>query len=234
MLPKRKVAILSLALTRLMISPALCAAVDDAWQRLKQLRHDVGFVFVQRDQTCPYGQIETLTNKNISIRTDRSQVTIEKSSLIRVRLGFGGRSIVSNNPNLPLFTVYSGRSSWRDLLAFAPFQSKTRPGSTLQLSVTTKDGKSHRAYLSQVTDRDLALADAFGKETVFPKTEIARVDYIRDKPLSDTEEFHWEELAMFRIFDPQLYPRLFHIGNTMSVRLYDSAILEDDSAIECK
>ncbi len=139
-----------------------------------------------------------------------------------------------NNPNIPLFTVYSGRSSWEDLLALTPFQSKTHPGFTLHMSVFTKDGRFHRALLSQVTDRDITLVDAFGKETVFPKAGISRVDYIRDKPLSDTEEFHWEELAMLRVFDPQLYPRLFHIEDTMRVRLFDSAMPEDNSSVECR
>lgn len=233
MLLKRKVAISSLALT-LLVSPVLCADGDDPWQGLKQLRHDVGFVFVERNMTCQYGRIKAVTDNNVLIETDRSEVTIDKSSLIRVRLGFGGRSVPAHHPNMPLFTVYSGRSSWTDILAFMPFQAKTHPGFHLHLAVTTKDGRIHRDDLSQVTDRDITLLDTFGKEIVFPKTEISRVDYIREKPLNDTEEFHWEELAMLRIFDPQLYPRLFHIGDTMLVRLYDTAIPEDNSPVECK
>jgi hypothetical protein len=233
MLLKHKIGLSSLVLT-LLVSPGLCADRDDPWQELKQLRQDVGFVFIERDMTCQYGRIEAFTDQNITIKTDRSKVRIDRSSLVRVRLGFGGRAVLPNNPNMPLFTVYSGRSSWEDILTLTPFQSKTHPGFTLHLSVFTKDGKLHRAVLSQVTDRDITLSDAFGKETVFPKTEISRVDYIRDKPLSDTEEFHWEELAMLRVFDLQLYPRLFHVRDTMPVRLYDSAIPEDNSSVECK
>lgn len=233
MLLNRKIALSSLVFV-LSILPGVCADGDENWQGLKQLRHDVDFVFVERDMTCLNGQIKALTTNNVLITTDHSEITIEKSSLIRVRLGFGGRTVASNNPNLPLFTVYSGRSSWDDLLAFMPFQSKTHPGFKLQMSVITKDGKSHRADLSQVTDRDITLVDAFGKETAFPKAEISSIDYIRDKPLNDTEEFHWEELAMLRIFDPQLYPRLFHVGDAMQVRLYDHAIPEDNSPVTCK
>ena len=39
---------------------------------------------------------------------------------------------------------------------------------------------------------------------------------------------------MLRIFDPQLYPRLFHVGDTMHVRLYDYAVSEDNSPVACR
>jgi len=233
MLLRLRIGLSSLVLT-LWASSGLCADRDDPWKGLKHLRQDVGFVFIERDMACQYGQIKALTDQNILIKTDQAEVTIAKSSLLRVRLGFGGRAVPHNNPNMPLFTVFSGRSSWEDLLALTPFQSKTHPGFTLQLSVFTNDGKFHSAILSQMTNRDITLVDAFGKETVFPKTEISRVDYIRNKPLSETEEFHWEELAVLRVFDPQLYPRLFHIRDKMPVRLYDSAMPEDNSPVECR
>jgi hypothetical protein len=104
----------------------------------------------------------------------------------------------------------------------------------VRFSVTTKDGKVHLGILSQVTESEITVADSFGKESTFSKKEISIVAHITDKPLSETEEFHWEELTMLRIFDPQLYPRLFHIGDTMPVRLYDSAVLEDNSPVMCK
>ena len=68
----------------------------------------------------------------------------------------------------------------------------------------------------------------------FTKGEVSRVDYVVLKPLSETEEFHWDELAMLRIFDPQLYPRLFHLGDTMPVTLYQAAVAEDNSVVACK
>jgi hypothetical protein len=127
---KLKIGLSSLVLT-LLASPGLSADRDDPWQGLNQLRRDVGFVFIERDMTCQYGRIKALTDQNILIKTDQSEVTIDKSSLLRVRLGFGGRTMPHNNPNMPLFTVFSGRSSWEDLLALAPLQSKTHPGFTI-------------------------------------------------------------------------------------------------------
>jgi hypothetical protein len=229
---RRSIVTFVLAFSTLMLT-AHCADVDDPWQALKHLPRIVGFVFVEHDMTCQYGQIKAVTDQNVLIRTDRSDVTIEKSNLIRVRLGFGGRSVPPNNRNLVLATVYSGRSSWSDLIEFMPFQSESQSGFIVRMSVTTTGGKLHRGSLGRVTDSGISLTDAFAKEISIPKTEVSRIDYIRDKPLSDREEFHWDELAMLRIFDPVLYPRLFHLGDKMPVRLYNSDVPEDNSPVQC-
>jgi len=225
----------SLAFPALILS-ANCVGADDPWRSLKELPHNVGFVFLERGMTCQYGQIKAVAAQSVLVRTDRSDVTVEKLSLIRVRLGFGGQPVPPSSPNLVLATVYSGRSSWADLIEFMPFQSK--PGSyssfTVRMSVNTTGGKVRQGRLQQVTDSGITLADAFGNETSMTKTEVFRVDYIRNRPLSDKQEFYWDELAMLRIFDPVLYPRLFHLGDTMPVRLYDSALPEDDSPAQCR
>jgi hypothetical protein len=232
---ERYKAIFALAFPTLILS-ANCVGADDPWQSLRELPHNVGFVFLERGMTCQYGQIKAVAAQSVLVRTDRSEVTFEKSRLMRVRLGFGGQPVPPSSPNLVLATVYSGRSSWADLIEFMPFQSK--PGSyssfTVRISVNTTGGKVRQGRLQQVTDSGITLADAFGKETSMAKTEVSRVDYMRNRPLSDKQEFYWDELAMLRIFDPALYPRLFHLGDTMPVRLYDSALPEDDSPAQCR
>lgn len=210
-----------------------CAGVDDPWQSLKHLSHVVDFVFAERDMTCQDGQIKAITDQSVLVRTARSDVTVKKSSLIRIRLGFGGRSVPS--VNLVLFTVYSGRSSWADVSDFMPFQSKlTHSPFKVRMSVTTTRGKLHRGSLEEVTGSGITLADAFGQEISIPKAEVSHIEYITYKPLSDKQEFYWDELAMGRIFDPVLYPRLFHLCDTIPVRLYDRAIPEDNSPVQCK
>jgi hypothetical protein len=218
----------------LLSQPAFCNNENDPWQSLKRLKRGLGYVFIMRDMTCQYGQLKEVTDTSVSVKTDRADVVVAKVNLLRVRVGFGGRSVQNSNPNLALFTVYSGRSSWSDLLAFVPFESKEHPASAVHFLMTTKDGVAHRGILSQVTEDEISLADNFGKSSSFPKGQVSRVDYIKEKPLSETEEFHWDELAMLRIFDPQLYPRLFHLGDTIPVTLYQSAIPEDNSMIACK
>lgn len=131
------------------------------------------------------------------------------------------------NPNLPLFTLYSGRSSWADLLAFAPFGWKGHPYSKVNFSLKTKNGELHKGFLSKVTAEEITLTDKLGSATTFSKGQIEYVDYIREKPLSDTQEFYWEELGMGIIFDPRLYPRLFHFGDIMPATLYRSTLAEE-------
>jgi len=150
---------------------------------------------------------------------------VEKSSLIRVDRKLW-RQVAPSSPNPNWATVYSGRSSWSDLMAMEAFQ--------VLLYVNTTSGKSNRGRLQKATGSSVTLADAFGKEVSLAKPEIARADFVQAKPLNDNQEFYWEELAAARIFDPALYPRLLHLGDKMQVRLYDSALPEDNSPIQCK
>jgi hypothetical protein len=211
-----------------------CLAQGDPWHSLRLLKRGLGFVFIGQDQTCRYGELQEVTDTNISIKTAQSSVVIPKSDLLRVRSGFGGRPVANDNPNMPLFTLYSGRSSWADLLAFAPFESKGHPYSTVTFSLKTKDGGLHKGFLSKVTAEEITLTDKVGSATTFPKGQVDYVDYIRKKPLSDKQEFYWEELGMGMIFDPQLYPRMFHLGDIMPVTLYRSTLAEEDSPVVCK
>ncbi len=104
--------------------------------------------------------------------------------------------------------MYSGRSSWADVLAFMPLVSKY-PSLRPLMTVTTISGKSVKGSLILVTETEITLRDDFGKETQTLRSEVSKVNYIQSRPLSDKEEFYWEELATLRIFDPVLYPRLF-------------------------
>jgi hypothetical protein len=99
-------------------------------------------------------------------------VVIPKSDLLRVRSGFGGRPVANGNSNLPLFTLYSGRSSWADLSAFAPFESKGHPYSTVTFSLKTKDGGLHKGFLNKVTAEEIMLIDKLGIATTLPKGQL--------------------------------------------------------------
>lgn len=211
-----------------------CLGEDNPWQSLRQLKRGLGYVFIGRDLTCQYGELEKVTDTDVLIETKQGNVTLRRSELLRVRSGFGGRPVANDNPNLPLFTLYSGRSSWGDLLAFSPFESKGHPYSTVNFSVKTKDGRLHRGFLRNVTPEAITLADKLGTAATFSRGQIDQVDYIREKPLSDAQEFYWDELGVGIIFDPQLYPRLFHLGDTMPVTLYRSTLPEDNLAVQCK
>ena len=207
---------------------------SDSEQQLQPLKHGIGYMFIDRDLTCRYGELARVTDSNVLIVTKQGNVTLRFSDLLRVRNGFGGRPVKDDNGNLPLFTLYSGRSSWADVLAFLPFVSKGHPYSVLNFALRTKDGKLHRGFLSDLTPDQIMLTDRTGRAATFRKGQIDQVDYIREKPMSDKQEFYWEELGMGVIFDPELYTRLFHLGDTMSVTLYRSSLPEEDLAVQCK
>ena len=226
--------LLSVCLFSLVVTIRPCFGEGDPWQSLRLLKRGLGFVFIQHDQTCRYGELKEVTDTNVSIKTSQGIVVIPKADLVRIRSGFGGRSVANDNQNLPLFTLYSGRSSWADVLAFATFESKGHPYSKVNFSVRTKDGRLHKGFLSKVTAEEITLTDKVGTAATFPKGQIDQVDYIREKPLSDTQEFYWDELGMGIIFDPQLYPRLFHLGDTMPVTLYQSTLAEENPVVLCK
>ena len=216
-----------------LILSARCVFAEDPWESIRHLPHNVDFVFIARGNECGFGKIKAVTAQGVTVRTDRADVAFKKSRLVRIRQGFRGQPDPPNNTDPVLATVYSGRSSWADVVAFTPFRSVPGAEPTVRMSVNTKDGRRHLGAFRQVSETGITLVDAFEEETSIAKTDISTVDYIRDKPLSDNQEFYWNELAMLRIFDPVLYPRLFHLGDTMSVRLFDNTAPQDDSLIRC-
>jgi hypothetical protein len=112
--------LLSVCLFSLVVTVRPCFGEGDPWQSLRLLKRGLGFVFIQHDQTCRYGELKEVTDTNVSIKTSQGIVVIPKADLVRIRSGFGGRSVANDNPNLPLFTLYSGRSSWADVFSFRP------------------------------------------------------------------------------------------------------------------
>ena len=210
---------------------AHCADSRDTWKSVQRLPHHASFMFLEKDRACHFGQIQAVTDQRVVVRTDKSDITIARANLLRIQRGRSSAS--SAKLFLPLSMVYSGRSSWADILWFMPLISKW-PSVEVRVSVATTDGQLRRGDLKEVTEAEIVLRDPFGKETQISRTTVSRVDYIQTKPLSDQQEFDWEELAMFRIFDPVLYPRMFHTGDTIPVRLYDRALSEDDSPAQCR
>ena len=208
-----------------------CQTLPSPWLLVKRLPQHATFTFIEQGQTCHSGQIVTVTDTEIRILPDKQMtpIPIPRSTLIHIRRG--GSQWHSDNPNLPLLIVYSGRSSWTDVLAFAPFALQT--WAHVRMEVVITGGRRRKGDLSGVTSNEVSLRDAVGTDTTFPKADLSRIDYLRLRPLRDNQEFDWDELAPLRIFDPPLYSRMFHINDTMPVRLFDRGIPQDDSPVHC-
>ncbi|HEY6293672.1 MAG TPA: hypothetical protein VI455_19130 [Terriglobia bacterium] len=53
-----------------------------------------------------------------------------------------------------------------------------------------------------------------GETANIPKSDVLQVFYVRDKPLSDTDEYWLHEGGPIPawLFDPTVWPYVFHIG----------------------
>lgn len=205
---------------------------EDIWNSVRQLTHRNSFTFLLRDQSCLTGEIKKVTNRAVIVRPmSAPAVTIREENVSRIILGSW-----FDTPSFPyrsmITIVYSGRSSWSDVMQLGSPVAKL-PMRKTPLTVITKTGHTYSGDLRRATDDELSLI-VNGKETAVSKADIARVTLLQLKPLTSAGEYSWDELGPMVVFDPELYPRLFHLGDTMPVRIYDSALPEDNSAITCK
>jgi hypothetical protein len=89
--------------------------------------------------------------------------------------------------------------------------------------------------ITAISDTEVALNEP-GGAVKLAKDKIATLDIISYTPLSDRNEYWAEECGFppFCLLNASLWPRLLHIGLKMRVRLFDSALPEDDTPIECE
>jgi hypothetical protein len=189
-------------------SIALPAATE--WDNLKQVTHRRSYGFALRDGTCVTGKIVSVAADSVKINLP-SPATLERSDVVRVSDG-----------NHVYDVVYSGRSSWSDVVGIPP-------NARSYLRVVTKDDNQHEGAAAQVGDSEITL-DKKGKPEKIQKGDVARVYYVRLKPLSDSARYSDEEHFPL---NPELWPYYWNIGVHMPVLLYDSSAPEDNSKIVC-
>ncbi len=115
--------------------------------------------------------------------------------------------------------VFSARSSWSDVQFLIL-------GSVEALEVTTKREGTRMWTHPVITENRIS----DGKES-FLRTDIARIVYVRLKPLSQFEQTALHEDVGW------LAPRLWLHGlfkGKLKVQLYDAALPEDNSRLSCK
>ena len=205
---------------------------DTAWQEVQDLTHRNAFTFIQRDGSCITGEIKAVKINDIVVKTSGSdKAALPKAGLSRILVG-----PIEPGPGDPqtavLRTLYSGTSSWDDILQLGEVVH-TAPTHKIFVVVTMQDGTVRKGDLRNATESEVTL-NTSGNQIAIAKSEIRDVDFIQEKPLSSAGEYWWSEAVGLQIFDPELYPRIFHVGDTMPVRLYNSSIPEDNSRIACK
>lgn len=173
------------------------------------MTHRRTYIFELRGGGCVTGKIVSVAPDSVKIeKPDPS--TLLRADVARVSIG-----------EHPYDVVYSSRSSWLDIAAIAP-------RANTYFRVVTKDGKQHAGTVK--ADQSGITLSTNNKSETIRKPDVARVYYVRLKPLSDSARYSDEERFPL---NPELWPYYLNIGVQMRVLLYDSSALEDDSKTVC-
>lgn len=183
-----------------------------AWQRLGSLERSNAYTIVLRDGSCQTGNIQTVEPKKLTLQ---SGVTVQRAEVLYVGEGVSPHNI-----------LYSGRSSWNDVREVKPVRLET-------LESRLKTGKSIRGSFIGASDSDLTVK-SFGRTAKISKLDIAEVNYVRFKPVSEGHRYFAQEAAGLQFLDPKAWQYLLRIDALMSVPIYDSAMPEDDAPLSCK
>jgi len=204
---------------------------DEQWRAVQELPHRAAFTVVDRDFNCSIGEIRSAGDSELVIKTRTGDVRLDRANILTVNSYHW--NLASLQQGVPVSGIlYSGRSSWFDVMALGKRVQKDK-WFKVRLEVKTADGKLHNGRMAGANDNEIQLSDS-GKGDVIRKSEITRVSFVREKPLSDAGEYWWDEATLLQIFDPEVWPRLFRVGDTMSVRLYDVSMPQENSPVTCK
>jgi hypothetical protein len=192
---------------------------SESWNNLKQLTHKRNLIFVRMDRSCIAGAINSVSDTAIVIKDLHGEsVPIARGDLLRVSGADWGPSV-----------LFSRRSSWSDLMAVASWLHRPLHPDVV---VGNKSGKTQRGKLQTISETELVL-ESDHKALHITKGDISVVDYVTAKPLSSSAEYADGELAWMKIFDPELWPKLFGFQGVVNVRLFDASLPEDNSSIVC-
>jgi len=70
--------------------------------------------------------------------------------------------------------------------------------------------------------------------TLYPKSDVATIDYLRVKPATDAFMSILGEAPWILVLDPEFYYRATGLAGRIEVRLYDATKPQDDTPVECK
>lgn len=193
--------------------PALTRAADieDGWRNLKRVTRDRLYAVVLHDGHCAKGFLVSANDQVIVVRDSAKDVVIKRADALRVsddNLHAGAHD-----------TVFSGRSSWSDVMAADP----KGPG---YLHISMKGGEELKWSKPTVSDGSLSFE---GRKVA--KTEVRYVSYVRLKPLTRSEQYVSHENVDW--LAPRLWFNYLMLGK-ISVLLYNAELVEDNSPAGCR
>jgi hypothetical protein len=179
---------------------------------LDSVTHSASFKFVERDGTCVYGKVLKADATSITMQPfEKPPITRQKKGLLQVSQGNA--------------LLYSARSSWADVSAAILY-----PHEALVLSL--KGGRQVKGKPTKTSPDSITLKHGFGS-TLYPKSEIVTVDYLRVKPATDAFMTVLGEAPWMLVFDPEFYYRATGLPGRIKIRLYDATKPEDDTPVAC-
>ena len=197
----------------LSLSIAICGCFFPCVSRsqsepLAGVTHASTLYVVQQDGSCIRGMLSKTDQKSLTITPFQKQpITLQWDQLAQVSQG-----------DALLFTA---RSSWAQVIRTHLYPREA-------LVVVTKVGKRYKGKPLAVTDRDITMSHGLHK-VVITRSDVALIDYLRDKPATDNFLFVLEEAPWALVFYPELYGRMVGLEGRIPVRIYDVSKPEDDS-----
>lgn len=190
-----------------------CAGAQSTTAVLGETSKSSTLTFVTKNGTCLRGTISNANTASIIVQPFKRQpVDLHGDDLLQVSQG-----------NALLF---SARSSWVDVVNTHLYPREF-------LIVVTKNGKRVKGTAVTVGSGGITIKHGL-LTSIFPKTDVATVDYLRWKPATDGFNLALEEAPWALVFYPEFYGRVAGVEGRITVRLYDASKPEDDTAISQK
>lgn len=179
---------------------------------LDSVTHSSSFKFVERNGTCLYGKISGADATSITVQPfKKPPIAIQKAGLLQISRGNA--------------LLYSARSSWADVAAATLYPHEA-------LVLRLKSGKQVKGKPTKTSADSITLKHGLST-TLYPKSEIVTVDYLRVKPATDGFMSVLGEAPWMLVFDPEFYYRATGLAGRIQVRLYDATRPEDDTPVAC-
>jgi hypothetical protein len=167
---------------------------------LDHVSHSSTFNIVSRDGSCVRGLLKAVDADTLSLEPWKSpMVRLKRGDILQVSQGNA--------------LLYSAISSWDDV-------KSTHPVPREALVLTLSNGKRVKGQPIQIDDNSINLKHGLAN-TIFQKSEIQTVDYLRWRPESDGLDFMLEEAPYVALFYPELYYRALGLEGRVPVHLYD-------------
>jgi len=202
-------------LTACIVAALPCSTLARAQSQngdFSQVTHERTLTFMTRDHKCTRGTIASTDSQSVTVHSSSNNQTFQKNDLLFVGENFQSRNI-----------LLSGRSSWSDV-------TRDLPEAHESFRITLNSGETISE--SKITASPNALTLGPGKhERAIPKQEIKTIEYIRYLPCTDKVA---DANAGLNFFQPEFYRQRLGHPPTIEVKLYDTALPEDDTELRCK